>query len=151
MKKLIFGLFLMGSLAASAQEDEKMAVQKTIENFFAGFHAQDSMQIKATVAEGIIMQRISQKEGSISEHRTDDFNKFLKGIVSIPKDRKFEEKIKSYSIQIDGPMANVWTEYEFWIDGAMSHCEVNSFQLFNDGMGWKIIYIIDTGRKERCE
>lgn len=144
-------MFVMACLTVSAQEDEKMAVQKTIENFFAGFHAQDSMLIKKTVTEGIIMQRISQKEDGTSEHNTDDFNKFLKGIVSIPKDRKFEEKIKSCSIQIDGPMANAWTEYEFWIDGAMSHCGVNSFQLFNDGMGWKIIYIIDTGRAAGCE
>ncbi len=72
------------------------------------------------------------------EYSTDDFNKFLKGIVSIPKDRKFEEKIKSYNIQIDGPMANAWTGYEFWIDGQMHHCGVNSFQLFNDGTGWRL-------------
>lgn len=151
MKKLLIILLAIGVQTLSAQADEKMAVQKTIEDFFAGFHAQDSMKIKATVADGIIMQRIgTNKEGEI-QHRTDDFGKFLKGIVSIPKEKKFEEKIESYSIQIDGPMANAWTDYEFWVDGAMHHCGVNSFQLFNDGAGWKIIYIIDTGRSESCE
>lgn len=151
MKKLLFTLLVLGAFSVSAQEDEKAAVQKTIEDFFSGFHAQDSMQIKATVAEGITMQRIgANKEGEI-EHRSDDFSKFLKGIVGIPKERQFEEKIKSYSIRIDGPMANAWTEYEFWIDGQMHHCGVNSFQLFNDGTGWKIIYIIDTVRKVGCE
>ncbi|MGI9552943.1 MAG: nuclear transport factor 2 family protein [Aurantibacter sp.] len=151
MKKGALLLWAVASLSISAQENDKVAVQKTIEDFFAGFHAQDSMQIKATVAEGIIMQRIGlNKEGEV-EHRTDDFGKFLKGIVGIPKERKFEEKIKSYSIQIDGAMANAWTEYEFWIDGQMHHCGVNSFQLLNEGNGWKIIYLIDTGRKEGCE
>jgi hypothetical protein len=150
MKKLFFTLMVLGAFSVHAQEEDKAAVQKTIEDFFIGFHAQDSMQIKATVAEGIIMQRIAlNKEGKV-QHRTDDFKKFLKGIVSIPKEQQFEEKITSYSIQVDGPMANAWTGYEFWINGQMHHCGVNSFQLFNDGTGWKIIYIIDTGRKEGC-
>lgn len=150
MKKILIGVLFLTFLTLTAQEDEKAAVQKTIDDFFVGFHAQDSMQIKATVAEGIIMQRIGvNKEGKITR-QTNDFGVFLKGIVGIPKERKFEEKLTSYSIQIDGPMANAWTGYEFWIDGQMHHCGVNSFQLFNDGTGWKIIYIIDTGRKEGC-
>lgn len=142
---------LICSFGLSAQADEKMAVQKTIEDFFAGFHAQDSMQIKATVSEGVVMQRIQEKKDGTGELRTDDFHKFLKGIVSIPEDRKFEEKITSYNIKIDGAMANAWTEFEFWMDGKLSHCGVNSFQLYNDGTGWKIFYLVDVGRNEDCQ
>lgn len=151
MKKYTIVLSLLLSLGLSAQTNEEMAVQQTIEDFFIGFHAQDSMKIKATVSEGVIMQRVSENEDGIGELRTDDFHKFLKGIVSIPKDRKFEEKISSYDIKIDGAMANAWTGFEFWMDGKLSHCGVNSFQLYNDGNGWKIFYLVDVGRKEGCE
>jgi len=151
MKKYIVVFALLCSFGVSAQADEQMAVQKTIEDFFAGFHAQDSMKIKATVSEGVVMQRISEKEDGTGELRTDDFHKFLKGIVSIPKDRKFEEKITSYDIKIDGAMANAWTGFEFWMDGKLSHCGVNSFQLYNDGTGWKIFYLVDVGRNKGCE
>jgi len=144
-------IILLTSIGLSAQMEEEMAVKQTIEDFFAGFHAQDSIKIKATVSEGVVMQRVDEKEGGIGELRTDDFHKFLRGIVSIPKNRKFEEKITSYNIKVDGAMANAWTGFEFWLDGKISHCGVNSFQLYNDGTGWKIFYLVDVGRKEGCE
>ncbi len=150
MKKYLLPLVLLVSFTVSSQENEKAAVQKTIEDFFAGFHAQDSIKIKETVMPEIVMQRVSENQEGVVL-RTDSFNKFLKGIVGIPKDRNFEEKITSYHIQIDGAMANAWTGFEFWIDGKLSHCGTNSFQLMNDGTGWKIFYIVDVGRKVGCE
>ena len=32
----------------------------------------------------------------------------LLSVASIPKERKFQEKILSFSIQIDGALANAW-------------------------------------------
>ncbi|MGB5554068.1 MAG: nuclear transport factor 2 family protein [Flavobacteriaceae bacterium] len=151
MKKLFFLILSLGSLVASAQENEKLQVQEAIEAFFDGFHAQDSLKMLQVMAPELVMQRIGPDKQGQTVLRTDDVHLFLKNIVSIPKARNFQEKIKSYSIQIDGPMANAWTAYEFWIDGAMSHCGVNSFQLMNDGSGWKIIYLVDTHRKEDCQ
>lgn len=150
MKNYILVLAAMFSLGLSAQTDEENAVKQTIVDFFEGFHAQDSIKMKATVTENVIMQRVNQKEDGTGELRTDDFHKFLRGITSIPKDRNFEEKITSYDIKINGALANAWTGFEFWMDGKISHCGVNSFQLYNDGNGWKIFYLVDVGRKENC-
>ena len=47
-------------------------------------------------------------------------------------------------------MAHVWAPYEFWYNGEFSHCGVNSFQLFKEEDTWKIIYLIDSRRKEDC-
>ncbi len=151
MKKIIILLLVLGSLQVRAQTEEKAAVQKAVEDFFEGFHAQDSLKMLTVMAPTLVMQRIGPDKDGNTVLRTDDYHQFLRNIVGIPKDRNFQEKIKSYSIQIDGPMANAWTEYEFWIDGKMSHCGVNSFQLMNDGSGWKMIYLVDTHRKEGCE
>lgn len=150
MKKL-FLLMALSSLSLSAQDSDKEAVQKTIETFFMGFHAQDSLIIKQTVAKGIILQRISQDSAGKTLVRTDDFSKFLKSIVSLPKESKFEEIIKSYNIQIDGPMANAWTPYEFRLKDAFHHCGVNSFQLVKNEGAWKILYLVDTGRSGNCD
>lgn len=141
----------LSSVLLSAQDSDKEAVQKTIETFFMGFHAQDSLIIKQTVAQGIILQRISQDSTGKTMVRTDDFSKFLRSIVSIPKESKFEEIIKSYNIQIDGPMANAWTPYEFRLKDAFHHCGVNSFQLVKNDGAWKILYLVDTGRSENCD
>lgn len=145
-----FVIFLL-FVNASAQKSEKTVVQKTIETFFEGLHQQDSVLIKRTVSDDVVMRRISIDSTGKASLRKQDFSEFLKAIVNIPKTTEFEETIKSYSIQIDGPMAHVWTPYAFRLNGEFSHCGTNSFQLFKADKDWKIIYIIDTGRKEGCE
>ena len=132
----------------SAQTEEKEHVKQTIEAFFKAFHEQDSLALKDLVHATVTMQSIAQNKDGIPVLTSSQFSQFLKSIVSIPKDRSFEEKILDYTIKIDGVMANAWTPYEFWYDGKFSHCGVNSFQLIKEEDQWKIFYIVDTRRKE---
>jgi hypothetical protein len=150
MKNRMLLFLFFGVWALTAQETEDKAVQKTIETFFEGFHNQDSVLIRSTVAEGIRMQTIGKSKNGSDSVRNQNFNKFIRSIVSIPDTTRFQERLLSFNIQIDGPMANAWTPYEFWVNDEFSHCGVNSFQLFKDKGEWKIIYIIDTRRKEGC-
>ncbi|MDP5229404.1 MAG: nuclear transport factor 2 family protein [Cellulophaga sp.] len=141
-------IFSFNSVFSQNQEQDE--VKASIATFFKGFHAQDSVLIKSVLSSNVIMQRIGKDELGKVTIIPQKITDFLKSIVSIPKTMKFEEKILSYSIQIDGDMANAWTPYEFWRNDTFSHCGVNSFQLVKEGEIWKIIYIIDTRRKENC-
>ena len=134
----------MLGVSANAQKQE---VQKTIEIFFEGFHQKDSMKIKSVCSDKIILQSIS--ESSIKGNKLSDekANAFYKSIASIPVNMKFQEKILSYNIQIDGAMAHVWAPYEFYLNEKLSHSGVNTFTLFKEKDSWKIIYLIDTRRK----
>ncbi len=151
MRFLMLMLCLLGTAGLFAQEEEKRAVQETIETFFEGFHKQDSILIKKVVSEEIVLQSIGKGPSGESVVRTEAFGKFIKSIVSIPETTKFQEVLKSFEIQIDGPMANAWTPYEFRLNDAFHHCGVNSFQLVKHGEEWKIVYLIDTRRKKGCE
>ncbi|WP_422079829.1 nuclear transport factor 2 family protein [Ulvibacterium sp.] len=151
MKYAINLLFIIAFSTTFAQENERVAVQKTIETFFDGFHKQDSTIIKQSVSDTIVLQTIARDKKGEAYVRKDKFHDFLKSIVGIPETTKFKEKILSYNIQMDGTMAHAWTPYEFWINGEFHHCGVNSFQLFKDSGDWKIIYLIDTRRKEGCD
>ena len=151
MKLILLFVWLLTSNIMTAQESEKKAIQKTIETFFDGFHQRDSILIKQTVSENIIVQTIGKNKEGNSVIRNEDFGKFLKSIASIPDTLQFKEKLMSFNIQVDGAMANAWTSYEFWMNNTFHHCGVNSFQLFKDENAWKIIYLIDTRRKEDCQ
>lgn len=72
---------------------------------------------------------------------------FYHSIATIPVATLFEEKLLDYTIQVDGAMAHVWTPYEFYFNGKISHKGVNAFTLFKENNHWKIIYIIDTRKK----
>jgi hypothetical protein len=150
--KIVFAfLFVFGLFPLSAQDSEQEAIKETLMAFFEGFHGQDSMKIKETVDRNIVLQTIATD--SLGNHKvhTEVFSDFLKSIVGIPKTTQFQEVIQSYSIQVDGPMANAWTPYEFSLNNAFHHCGVNSFQLVKDQERWKIVYLIDTRRKEGCK
>ena len=142
MKKLmvILGLLFMQSIFA--QEGD---IKKTIQVFFEAMHNRDTLKIKS-VCKDMVLQSISEtnKGTTLKKENTDDF---FKSIASIPVDMKIEERLLDYKIQIDGSLAHVWTPYEFYINGKLSHKGVNSFQLFKENDIWKIIYIVDTRRK----
>ena len=144
---IVFCMFINVSIAQNRAESE---VKNTIIKFFDAFHKQDSVAINALVSKDIILQSIGKNKEGVVQLKEEKFNAFLKSIVSIPKDQNFEEKLLDFKIRVDGYMANAWTPYEFWVNGKFSHCGVNSFQLVKLDNAWKIIYLIDTRRKEGC-
>ncbi len=130
-------------MSGQAQNQE---IKNTIYTFFEGFHSRDSVKIKSVCTENMILQSIAEspKGNSLSEESS---SAFYHSIATIPNEIKFLEKIVSYSIQVDGSMSVVWTPYEFYKNGILSHSGVNVFTLFKKDDFWKIIYIIDTRRK----
>ncbi|MFC4634260.1 nuclear transport factor 2 family protein [Dokdonia ponticola] len=154
---IVFGLvFFAFAKATSAQSyplsTEETEVKQLVERFFEGFHKQDSTIIKSVVHEKILMQSIGKNQTGEVVLSKQDFSGFLTSICSIPGDTKFEERIESYKVQIDDnkAMANVWTPYSFYVNGELSHCGTNSFQLFKRDGTWKIFYIVDTRDRENC-
>ena len=150
MRAITIIVVLLMSITIHAQNSDELEVKNTIVKFFDAFHKQDSVAIKTIVAEGTMLQSIGKNKEGVTQLSTQEFSNFLKSIVSIPKDQKFEEKLLDFKIRVDGDMANAWTPYEFWFNGKLSHCGVNSFQLIRLDGTWKIIYLIDTRRREGC-
>ena len=61
----------------------------------------------------IILQSISESAVKGNKLSDETAQELYKSIASIPSTMKFQEKIISYDIQIDGTMAHVWAPYEF--------------------------------------
>lgn len=150
MRFIFFLLILFSFPVTKAQETDELKVKKTINAFFQGFHKQDSIAIRKTVTPEIRMQTIGKSKQGEDSVRTVSFDNFVRSIVQIPDSVHFEERLMSFSIQVDGSMAHAWTPYEFWVNKTFSHCGVNSFQLFKEGETWKILSVMDTRRKEDC-
>ncbi|MBF4516073.1 nuclear transport factor 2 family protein [Flavobacterium sp. ANB] len=142
--KLYLIIFLFFGLNLNAQKQD---VQKSIEVFFDGFHKKDTLKIQSVCANKIILQSISESVTKGNKLTDESAKEFYKAIASIPSNMKFQEKILSYNIQIDGTMAHVWAPYEFYLNDKLSHSGVNTFTLFKENNIWKIIYLIDTRRK----
>lgn len=143
MRKIVVLIVLFTSSYSQAQNQE---IQKVVENFFEAFHAKDTLKLQSLCDDTMILQSISEntKGTKLSNERP---QAFFKSIASIPAELKFQEKILSYAIQVDGSMAHAWTPYEFYLNGKLSHKGVNAFTLFKKDNSWKIVHLIDTRRK----
>ncbi|WPR75438.1 YybH family protein [Algoriphagus sp. NG3] len=145
---LFLFLFFFLTVQAFSQSDEE-EVKAVIESLFDAMRAKNPDQIAAVFAEDAIMQTI-ESTGETGVVKAGSVADFVKGISSLPEDAILDEKITDYQITVDGPMAAAWTPYQFYFNDKFSHCGVNSFQLVKMASGWKIVYIIDTRRKEGC-
>lgn len=144
MKKLIIALLILLPFYSNAQNQE---VENAVKTFFEGFHAKDTVKMKLVCHERMMLQSIMEgKNGAkLVDEKTSEF---YKSFSNFPVDLKFEEKILSYKVQIDGAMAHAWTPYEFYINGKLSHSGVNAFTMFKENNVWKIIHLVDTRRKK---
>ena len=152
MKKSLYLIALLGfvlSFQAYAQSEEEQ-VEGVIRSMFDGMRAKNAEKVASAFSPDAIMQTIQAKpEGSqVASNSVADF---VKRISTTPAETNLDERILDYQIKIDGTMASAWTPYRFYLNGNFSHCGVNSFQLVKMAEGWKIVYIIDTRRKEPCE
>src|SRR6478672_5684495 len=144
MRKLLTLALLLGLQPAFSQESD---AKQAVEDFFKAFHNRDTIAMKAVLADELVLHTVTEKASGINLS-TETREAFLKSIASTPKSIRYEEKLLSWNIQIDGKLAHVWTPYEFYINGNIVHTGVNSFQLYWKNGRWKIIYCADTRNRE---
>jgi hypothetical protein len=150
MKKVILFFLLLTTGYALKAQTATDSVKAAINQLFTAMRNADSASIVNCFAEKHTLQTlVRDKEGNM-QTKTDLVADFGRNISKLQKNAA-DERIEFGAIHIDGPLASVWTPYKFYLNGNFSHCGVNSFQLLRTKDGWKIIYLVDTRRKEPCE
>jgi hypothetical protein len=151
MKKLLLLATIMFAIvvhvAAQTTEDSVKAV---INKMFASMKNADATGLKSVLADSALLQTITRDKEGKAFVRNEPFGVFI-DFVSKQTIGDADERIRFEMIKVDGPLASVWTPYQFYYKGKFSHCGVNSFQLVRVNNAWKIQYIIDTRRRENCE
>lgn len=145
---LFFTLTVQQSFAQT--NTEETAVKATINRLFEGMRKSDTTLIRSAFAAKNTMETIAKNKEGKFVVRTESVNNFIKSIGT-PHPEMYDERIVFTKVLIDANLASVWTDYKFYVGDKFSHCGVNSFQLFKGEDGWKIIYIIDTRRKDDCK
>jgi hypothetical protein len=143
---LTFGFFTGRADAQSAED----SIKATINTLFAAMKSGNGVAFKSVFSDSAILQTITRnKEGKLLV-KTDNVGEVASFVSKLKKDSA-DERISFETIKIDGPLAIVWTPYNFFYNGSFSHCGVNSFQLVRLEGVWKIQYLIDTRRRAGCQ
>jgi hypothetical protein len=142
--KTFFFFFVL--LSWSSVISQISSPKSTIQDFFVSFHQKDTSELRGFFHDAASIQTVVTKNDSTMV-RVEKVGELVRGIGSIPENILFEERISRYKVHSDGEIAQVWTPYEFWVNGKKSHEGVNSFVLVKEDGFWKIIHLIDTRRK----
>lgn len=144
---LLTALAAVPSAAAYAQSDEQ-AIKTVLTHMFDGMRTRDTALMRSAIVPSTILERTSAT-GELGEPIP--MGKFIER-VGAGTGPGGDERIKDPKIQIDGPLASVWTYYTFTPGGKtqLDHCGVDAFLLRKGADGWKIFHIADSSRNEGC-
>jgi hypothetical protein len=102
------------------------------------FHPELETLGSSGVREGLPIVRYGTVEGFI-------------GSVGDHEPGALDERIGEPWIRVDDNLVTVFTPYEFYYKGNLSHCGVNVFHIARSEAEWLIVGLIDTRRREGCE
>ena len=141
--KLLAGLASAGVLLASgaAGADDREGVIELMERAFdavATLDPEDWREI--IVPEGRLLSFRPKKDGAPDEleMRSSSQAESIEGLDGTSQgflERWTEEPV----VMVRGPIASVWGEYEFKVNGEFSHCGVNTLHLAKTGGAWRIV------------
>jgi hypothetical protein len=129
-------LFALGSSAAHAQAAaDREAVMAVVQQFFDTMTAKDidgARDILVPQGRFHVMDLSKPK----SEPRSFSNEEYLAQLQA--SQQTMRERMWSPEVRVHGPIATMWAPYDFWIDGKLSHCGVDAFDLIRTAGGWKI-------------
>ncbi len=141
-------LFTAAPLAAQAQDTSRRAVLATVHRLFEGMRRGDSSMVRAVFHPQALLATTLTRQGAPLV-RMDTLESLIRA-VGTPRDEIWDERTRNERVEVDGPLAAVWTEYSFYAGGKFSHCGVDAIQLARSGEGWRIIALTDTRRQTGC-
>jgi hypothetical protein len=149
---LVLMVLLLPTRDVRADADERAAILSVMQHAFDAVHSQDPDEWRTIqLAEGTTLSFRPHPDGEPGEQqlRLSSNEDFISSIVPNGQDY-IERWTGDPVVMIRGPIAVVWGEYEFLIDGKFSHCGVDSTDLVKIDGQWKIANIMWTVERDNC-
>ncbi len=141
---LLAAIALLGASTIDAQVDdaqnnEERAVIAAAQAVFDAMEALDAEAFRnAVVPDGFLL---SVGPGTTRRSSRDQFAANIER-----QTRPMIERIWEPEVRIDGPVATLWTAYDFYSGTEFSHCGTDAFQLAKTAEGWKVVVISYTSQ-----
>ena len=131
----------------AAAQDPKTEVLNTAQGLFDAMARRDTAALRTLMhpAAGLVAATVVDGK---PEPRVSTFGQFVEQIATIPYPPI--ERMWNAQVQVSGPIATIWTQYDFHRGPEFSHCGIDSFQLIKTPAGWQVFSLIYTIVRDRC-
>ena len=143
---LVAGLLLAANASASDAVEAAESPLAAVDALFEAMAMHDTHAARQLILPGA--QFVVVRPDGTSALRDDAG--FIESLAQRPES-VLRERMWNHQVLVDGPLAQVWGPYDFHVDGAFSHCGVNSVSLVRGADGWRVAAVSYTMRKDGCE
>lgn len=143
-KVLLFATLFTAITSFTANANQNHAALTPIQNMFDAMREHDGDKLLAQFVDGALLER-AQHDNSIKQSNLERFASFVN-----KSDKYLDEHLFNITLRVSDNLASAWTPYAFYLDGKLSHCGVNSFQMVQYEGTWKIRYLIDNQHQGDC-
>ena len=145
MKHALFCLLLASGSVSRVWAADSDAPAVIAQKLFDAMGSHDAAAAAALFVPGATLASVNA-EGKAS---IVPFEKFVERIGSSKS--AWLERMWNPRVLEQGPIAVVWAEYDFHLDGKFNHCGIDSFTLLKTESGWKIAGVSDTRETSGCK
>jgi len=152
MRACVLLMFMAIAAPAAAQttpvkEDDKAAVIAAVQKFFDTMASRDVEGARSVLMADGKLFAVRDQNGQPTS-RGASIQGYLDGLGK--RKQEYRERMWSPEVRIHGPIAALWTPYDFWVDGKFSHCGIDAFDLIKTPEGWKISGGVYTVERTGC-
>jgi len=137
-------VFCSVNVQASEASNASNPVLVPINTMFDAMREHNGKKLLAQFTPQAILERVNNKNEVVGS----ELNKFAAFVTKTSK--HLDEQIFNIKINESGNLANAWVPFAFYLDGKLSHCGVNSFQLVKLESQWKVRYLMDNSYTGDC-
>ncbi len=130
------------------REEVGEEVVAVVARLFEGMRTRDAELLKSLFHPDALMTGTGIRDGSYQvsmnppEGWIESVTSFTSGVI--------DERIYDPIVEVSGPLASVWTEYDLFVNDEFRHCGVDAFHLALTDDGWKIVHVADTRVTDGC-
>src|SRR5579884_4467023 len=129
--RLLLSFLLMAATAGYLRASDESAAAAVVQRAFDGIAAHDGDMIRSTMLPDAMLFAVRDDGAPVSVSPAQLIDR-----ISTDKTAMLERFTGSPRVLVHGRIAQVWGEYEFLHEGKLSHCGVDSIDLFRTPDGW---------------
>lgn len=136
LRRVVLASLLLVGCRTAAEERDRREVLATFQGFFDWIETGEPARADATVLPEAAFANVRQTDGKAEvRHFT-----MAGSLAKRPTDTRAlrESIVGEPTVLIGTDIATVWCNYEFHVDGKLSHTGIDSFSLFRTPAGWRV-------------
>lgn len=142
-------LALTISAGAQGTQSDSTAVIAVAEGVVRAIATRDTVLARALLLPGARLLAVPDPATPTSAARMQTDVEFVQMLAS--GGPKYLERLWNHAVSINGSIAVVRAQYDFYRDGTFSHCGVDLFTLAKTRGEWRVSHLVYTIRRQECE